>query len=156
TYESQEPLRYISWHAAEAFNKWLNTSYFNSSDIKVRLPEEWEWEETAGKNGLTSRDRPSQKNLGALEAGSFLPGALNLYDMEGNLWEWCSNGFGTNDPYLYNSLSATDSFPFPDKAVRGGSWANPPGQVKPENRGSQPADWCTAYIGFRPVVLQKR
>jgi Sulfatase-modifying factor enzyme 1/PEGA domain len=153
---SQEPLHYISHFAAQAFNEWLNHKYINSYDMKIRLPDEWEWEEIAIANGLTSRDRPSQKNLGALEAGSFLPGELDLYDMEGNLWEWCENGFGTNDLYLYNSLSQNSSFSFPDNAVRGGSWANPPGQVKPETRGSQPSSWCTAYTGFRPVVLQKR
>ncbi|MBF9015153.1 MULTISPECIES: SUMF1/EgtB/PvdO family nonheme iron enzyme [unclassified Oceanispirochaeta] len=153
---SQEPLHYVSLFAAQAFNDWFNEKYINSYDMNVRLPDEWEWEEISIANGLTSRDRPSQKNLGALEAGSFLPGELDLYDMEGNLWEWCENGFGTNDVYLYNSLSHNSSFSFPDNAVRGGSWANPPGQVKPETRGSQPGNWCTAYTGFRPVILQKR
>lgn len=156
TENSQEPLHYISYFAAQAFNKWLSNEYITSYNRTVRLPEEWEWQEIALINGLTSTDRPSQKNLGALEAGSFLPGQLDLYDMEGNLWEWCQNGFGMNDPYLYNSLSQNNSFSFPDYAVRGGSWANPPGQVKPETRGSQPGSWCTAYTGFRPVVLEER
>jgi formylglycine-generating enzyme required for sulfatase activity len=124
----------------------------------VRLPSEWEWEIIAKANGLENGDRPSQKNLGPLEAGSFHSGKLELYDMDGNLWEWCENGFGMNDSFLYNtqSTSTESEFVFPDFAVRGGSWANNPGQVELETRGSQPASWCTAYVGFRPLLLVKR
>ncbi|MDC7239862.1 MAG: SUMF1/EgtB/PvdO family nonheme iron enzyme [Spirochaetales bacterium] len=152
TETNQEPLRYVSAYAAEAFNAWFTEKYLSPSGMTAILPDEWEWQEVALANGLISRDRPSQKNLGALEAGSYLPGGLGLYDMEGNLWEWCRNGFGMNDSYMYNSLPQ-DAALLPDRAVRGGSWANTPGQVKPDTRGSQPASWCTAYIGFRPMLL---
>ena len=151
TPENQEPLRFVSVYAAETFNSWFTEEYLSGS-TRALLPDEWEWQEIALANGLISRDRPSQKNLGALEAGSFLPGGLDLYDLEGNLWEWCRNGFGMNDASMYNTLPQ-DSAALPDRAVRGGSWANTPGQVKPDTRGSQPASWCTAYIGFRPMLL---
>ena len=156
--ESMEPLDYISLHAAEAFCVWMDNRYFPGDDMTVRLPDEWEWEEIAKANGQNSKQRPSQKNLGPLEAGSIAGGALNLYDMNGNLWEWCRNGFGTNDRFLYNSLSQLSLYDddMPSHAVRGGSWANAPGEVTAETRASQPASWCTPYIGFRPVLLIQR
>jgi len=154
---SQEPMRFVSHYAAEEFCEWMQKKYFNSPVMTVRLPNEWEWEELARENGLKNSDRPSQKNLGPLEAGSFQAGNLKLYDMEGNLWEWCSNNFGTNDSLLKGSEEIMDSvMPFPDYAVRGGSWANSSGQVNSETRASQPADWCTAYVGFRPLLIVKR
>ncbi len=155
---SREVLNYVSLPAAEAFCDWLDRHSFPGRDMTVRLPDEWEWEEIARANGQDSKMRPSQKNLGPLEAGSTMGGTLNLYDMDGNLWEWCRNGFGTNDLFLYNSLSKISMFDrdMPTFAVRGGSWANDPGEVGAETRASQPASWCTPYIGFRPVLLIQR
>ena len=156
--ESLEPLNYISLPAAMAFCDWLDKRVYPEDSRTVRLPDEWEWEEIALANGQDSRQRPSQKNMGPLEAASIPGGALDLYDMNGNLWEWCHNGFGTNDPFLYNSLSMISRYDaqMPRFAVRGGSWANAPGEVLPETRGSQPARWCTPYIGFRPILLVER
>jgi len=156
--ESQEPLRFVSRHAAAAFCDWLNEAWQPFPGWEVRLPTEMEWENAAIRNGLTSRDRPSQKNLGPLTAGSYKPGFLDLYDMEGNLWEWCSGGFGTNDNFFYNTIRETGNYAeaFPEAAVRGGSWANDPGKVQPVTRGSQPAEWSTPYIGFRPVLAPVR
>jgi len=77
--------------------------------------------------------------------------------MDGNLWEWCRNAYGINDSELRGSqqIMALD-MPFPDAAVRGGSWANSSGQVNAATRGSQPKNWCTAYVGFRPLLIVKR
>jgi len=155
--KSQEPVRFISRYAADEFCRWRGNKYFGNSDMTVRLPDEWEWEDLARKNGLKNSDRPSQKNLGPLEAGSFLSGSLKLYDMEGNLWEWCRGSYGTNDQVLKESDEImTTALPFPDSPVRGGSWANSAGQVDSGTRGSQPSQWCTAYVGFRPLLVVKR
>ncbi len=155
--DSPEPLASIPWDAAQAFCRWLDERRYPGDDWKVCLPDEWLWQEIARVNGRDSGARASQKNLGPLEAGSTPPGKLGLYDMEGNLWEWCANSFGDNDPYMRPSLAEKGPFAgdFLQGAVRGGSWANEQGRIKYDSRGSQPRDWSTPYLGFRPILLEK-
>ena len=73
----------------------------------------------------------------------------------GNLWEWCENWYFPSD-------SVNGSFGLPgisydgvEKAVRGGSWANPESEIKISTRGSQNPSWCTPFLGFRPVLVKK-
>ena len=80
---------------------------------------------------------------------------------------WATYGNGAPIPYLPNAslLSSLDpknsaalekSLPdAPDRAVRGGSWADQPGADKVYTRGAQPAEWCTPYLGFRVALARQ-
>jgi sulfatase modifying factor 1 len=97
--------------------------------------------------------------------GSFQPNRFGLYDMLGNAWQWTADCYRTN----YKDVPA-DGSPVQDddqdggqdhqtrgcstQVLRGGSWANPPGDVRSAYRhGAEPGE-RTMYSGFR--VARKR
>ena len=58
--------------------------------------------------------------------GRFRPNAFNLYDMHGNVWEWCQDGYDKN--YYGQSPGADPAGPLgaSDRVIRGGSWIGHP------------------------------
>jgi sulfatase modifying factor 1 len=84
--------------------------------------------------------------------GSFQTNGFGLYDMAGNVSEWCWDfydpNYGTPEPQLNNPRG-------PDKGkncvVRGGSWRNTAAEARCASRFSLPGDQPVAYVGFRVV-----
>ena len=152
------PVSNISWHAATAYCRWLETKLPpHMSDYEVRLPTEAEWE-TAARLNRKNITKTVFKETGAESSESInfsRIGSADLYDTMGNLWEWCENWYFPTD-------SINGSFGLPDspwdgveKAVRGGSWANSAAAIDVNTRGSQDPSWCTPFLGFRPVLVVK-
>jgi formylglycine-generating enzyme required for sulfatase activity len=131
-----------------------------------RLPTEAEWEYTC-RAGTTTRcfwgDDSSaggsyawdyaNSNSTTHPAATKLPNAWGLYDMAGNVWEWCNDWYDT-----YQSGAQTDpqgaangSF----RVLRGGSWYNDlsgVGDLRSACRGGSSPDGCGDGYGFRCVV----
>ncbi len=157
------PAAGVSWHEAQAFCRWLSDQRAEKSAGRVyALPPEaqWEWSARAGTAtsryfGDTAKDQekyswfnvtytPTPKvergGRGRQIVARLQPNAWGLYDMLGNVWEWC--GDGQSDPATGESR---------DPVMRGGSWrsgafhctavAQDPGE--PHSRGD--------HIGFRVV-----
>jgi formylglycine-generating enzyme required for sulfatase activity len=169
---ANQPVSSVSWHAAAAYCQWLSRRVQASlPGFTARLPSEAEWE-WAARGGIRGMPYP----LGGKPGGSvfFKPGiagpspagtseanGYGLRDMLGNVWEWCSDPFSLNagllsslDPKV-NAALAKALPNAPDRAVRGGSWADQPGTDKVYTRGAQPADWCTPYLGFRVALARQ-
>jgi formylglycine-generating enzyme required for sulfatase activity len=123
------PVVMVSWNDVQDFISRLN----EQTGKRYRLPTEAEWE-FAARGGSQSRGYTysGSNDLGsaawcgmnsgrkAHEVGTRQPNELGIYDMTGNVWEWCSDWFG-----VYNSFSVTN----PKGAAsgeyrvnRGGSW----------------------------------
>ena len=111
------PAVYISWEDMQAFITALNTAA--GSDV-YRLPTEAEWEyacragtttrwsfgEDVGQLGQYAWHKDNAWDVGeqyAHEVGTKLPNPRGLYDMRGNVYEWCQDWFGS-----YSSSSQTD------------------------------------------------
>ncbi len=112
----------------------------------------------------------------AAPAGSLLPNAFGLYDMSGNVSEWCYDYYS---PSFYRTLEAMPSArvnprndsaravaykqfrPFdagtitreiPCKVIRGGNWGNTPEQLRSAARDFMPQNESNNAVGFRPVL----
>ncbi len=128
-------------YAAKGGNKSKDYIYAGSDDIdKVA----WYWK-NSGDNYLKGSDNDwdwskIEKNRCKTHPVKQLsPNELGLYDMSGNVWEWCED--------LYNPSSS-------GRVLRGGSWFNGAGNCRVSIRLSQPPDDWDDGGGFRLVLPQ--
>ena len=128
----KRPIINVTWHDAVAFCDWLS----ELSGKKYRLPTEAEWE-YACRAGTTTTynfgDNSADMSRYAWHAGNsqrrtqqvggLKPNAFGLYDMHGNVWEWCSDWYG--ESYYGDSPSDDPRGPASGqhRIIRGGSWA---------------------------------
>ncbi len=152
------PATYISWNDTQEFIKKLNKK---EGTAKYRLPTQAQWEyacragsktaysfgESASLLGEYGWHIENTWNIGekyAHKVGQKQPNIWGLYDMHGNVWEWCSNWHGDNSPG-----SATDPEGPPHGLVRvycGGSWNN-------NARFCRSSDLVRSKPGFRYFSL---
>ena len=160
----RRPVINVSWHDAKAFAKWLS----HKTGRTFRLPTEAEWEfacRSGGKKvkyststGDLSHDLANYSGTGGKDrwkytspVGSFSPNPLGLYDMSGNVWEWCEDVY---DWYAYRHHSRrnpiyTGSGSY--RVKRGGSWYDSPGDVRCAYRFRSMPGNRDSYLGFRLV-----
>ncbi len=134
----------------------------------MRLPTEAEWEYScrAGTTTAFYNGSTDDSTLGSLAwyasnaceaaagcetqmVATRLPNALGLYDMLGNVWEWCSDWHGD-----YSASSVTDPTgpsTGSDRVARGGSIYNASAWCRAANRGTYGPDYANVHVGFRVV-----
>ena len=131
-----------------------------SKVVGYRLPTEAEWEYTArGGNKSKGYKYSGSDNVGDVawydsnsgsktqKVGGKTPNELGLYDMSGNVWEWCSDWYGN-----YSSSAQTNPYNSTvgsDRVYRGGCWGNIAACVRVAYRGSRPPTDTYYYLGFR-------
>ena len=155
------PVECVSWDDAVEFCGKLS----RKTGETYRLPTEAEWEYAchagaATKYGFGDSDTPLDeyawynKNSGgkAHAVGGRKPNAFGLYDMHGNVWEWCADWYDKayyrKSPVENPVGSATDG----NRVLRGGSWTHGPRGCRSAGRdGDGPADGDDGN-GFRVVL----
>ncbi len=82
-----------------------------------------------------------------MPVGSFPPNAWGLYDMHGNVWQWCQDEFDE-----YPKKEATDPLGATgeNRVIRGGSWIDNPLECRSAYRGGSRPALRHSLVGFRP------
>ncbi|GAB1448168.1 formylglycine-generating enzyme family protein [Bacteroidota bacterium] len=149
------PIYYVSWEEAQDFIKKLN----QLTGRKFRLPTEEEWEYAArggnpnylfsGSNELSSVGWFDGNSKGQTHpVGEKSANGFGLFDMTGNVWEWCSNVYS---PYkqIPNSLGLI----FTSNSIvgRGGAWNKEKSKCRLSKRGRGLSHYRRNNLGFRIV-----
>jgi formylglycine-generating enzyme len=134
-----------------------------------RLPTEAEWE-YAARSGGSDNEKWSGTNIqselgdfawfrdnsytwvdthaeGTKTTGTRLANDLGIYDMSGNVWEWCWDIYGaySSDPKTDPTGSTTGT----EKVIRGGAWTAEDQDCTNSNRLSRGPTWIARDVGFR-------
>jgi formylglycine-generating enzyme required for sulfatase activity len=160
------PVEWVSWDDALLFLVALNKRA-KESEWVYRLPTEVEWEYACRGGPLSQKEdsafdfylakptnqlRPDQTNFGSqhtCKVGSYEPNRLGLYDMHGNVWEWCDDR--DVDAYGLLHQSKGDSL----RVERGGCWHDGPGPFRYTSaRISFPASYRNNDHGFRVARIR--
>lgn len=147
----KSPVNKISWDDCQLFISKMNDEYGGG----FRLPTEHEWE-YACKAGTTSPYSFGEKitktegnfdHFATKPVGSFKPNAFGLYDMHGNVAEWCSD-FYSNYPGSNNEIGKNlETY----RILRGGGYNQPASNVRSSSRLSSPQNYRAVFNGMRLV-----
>ena len=145
------PARNVSWYDAVMFCKWIN--------CRLLTEAEWEYASKGDSNGLWCCEKEedisqygwfSESSDGYVHPiGLLKPNSNGLYDIHGNVWEWCQDSY---DEHYYektgskNPVNDTDDL---EKVCRGGSIHAFSEMCRCAFRDYEPANFKAYDIGFR-------
>jgi formylglycine-generating enzyme required for sulfatase activity/tRNA A-37 threonylcarbamoyl transferase component Bud32 len=154
----ERPVERVSWVDCKTFCVTLSSQV---RTLTARLPTEAEWEYAcrAGVQApyvsyLGPIDLPKLDTVAWYAATSKATqgvkrrfgNALGLFDMHGNVWEWCEDRYGTYSPTPVTDPVGREQ---ETRVARGGSWGDAPESCRAANRLAVRPDMRTLYLGFR-------
>ena len=165
--EENHPVVHVSWNDAVAYCKWLSIK----TGKHFRLPTEAEREYACRAGSRTAFntstnltiqqanfiDDQKQWRGGTVPVDSFSPNAWGLYNMHGNVYEWCSDWYGGT---CYDGFKAKGTVTNPAgpatgslRVIRGGSWDYPAEFCRSAYRCYYRPGYRNYFVGFRLVFV---
>jgi len=169
----ENPVEYVTWLEATAFCQRLSAMpQEKQAGRKYRLPTEAEWEYACRAGTTTAFSFGAELGHGQANFDSRFPvgsragmplqkpsrvasypaNHFGLYDIHGNVWEWCQDWFDS----AYYARSPRRDPPGPEqgefRVLRGGSWRNHAATCRSAYRNGMPPTSRDKYTGFRVVM----
>ena len=155
------PVENVSWYDCQTFIKRLNS--YTGRDFRLPTEAEWEFASRGGNysrhykySGSNNLDDVAwyidNSNKRPHPVGTKQPNELGLYDMSGNVGEWCSDWDGSYSSYSQTNPTGPNSGSF--RVHRGGFWRYNARYCRTPERNSKTPDYCVNYLGLRLVLSQ--
>ena len=157
---AQNPVESVSWNDCQNFIKKLNSL----TGRTFRLPTEAEWEYAArGGNQSSHYKYSGSGNIGNVAwyydnsgssthaVGTRTANELGIYDMSGNVWEWCSDWYGGYSAGAQTNPQGPSSGSY--RVLRGGSWYDYARNCRVSNRSSYDPSISGSIRGLRLVLV---
>ena len=159
--EADRPVEQVSWEDAREFCRKLSAlPAEKEAGREYRLPTEAEWE-YACRAGATTRycfgdDEAGLGEYGWFEgnaggethpAGGKKPNAWGLFDMHGNVWEWCSDWYGAYSKGVVSDPQGPSGGS--GRVFRGGGWGNTAWGCRSALRCGSDPSYRNGFLGFR-------
>ena len=155
------PVEKVSWNDCQTFISKLNAL----TGKRFRLPTEAEWE-FAARGGNKSRHTQYSGSSRSDDVAWYKdnsgyntqpvktkqPNELGIYDMTGNVCEWCQDWFGDYSSYAQTNPTGASSGSF--RVLRGGCWYYSPRYCRSSCRGSTTPEHSDYFLGLRLVLSQ--
>jgi formylglycine-generating enzyme required for sulfatase activity len=166
--KGRHPVINVSWSDASDYVSWLSRK--TGKEYRLLSEAEWEYVARAGSTtnypwgnaidcGKASYDGGPGSSCysktgwwhprGTQRVGRYAPNAWGLYDMSGNVWQWCEDSWHTNYGGAPTDGSAWHGGDESMSILRGGAWNYGPSGLRSADRNWFPRSGRTAFIGFR-------
>ncbi len=176
---NKNPVEQVSWYDCVEFSQRLSKLIRQDNKIprEYQLPSEAQWEYgcraatttpfyfgetiTTGLANYNGNFVYAEENKGKYRkkttpVGSFPPNGFGLYDMHGNVWEWCKDHWQENYQGAPEDGSAWLSGDSSKKVIRGGSWNDIPAYCRSAFRFFNPRAYRVYSFGLRVVCVVPR
>jgi formylglycine-generating enzyme required for sulfatase activity len=155
------PVEQVTWHQALDFARLLTQAH--DGRYRFDLPTEAQWEFAArsgGRSELYAGGNDIDKvawyennsNGRTHPVGVNMPNGLGLYDMSGNVWEWCRDTFAADAYAHHEAHNPLVDVLGADRVIRGGSWNLDAWSARCARRFNFRSDMYGAGLGFRLVM----
>lgn len=157
----KRPVEQVDWEGIQQFVQALNQAHHGRYTFALPTEAQWEYaarsggreEIYAGGDDINALAWYGENSQGRSHpVGKKAPNGLGVYDMSGNVWEWCRDAY-LEDAYAgHAAIDPWVDLPEPDRVVRGGSYHLDAWSARCTRRFSCARDFMGPALGFRIIM----